>query len=88
MRIVYTKQFQKHFKTRISPRKNLKMRFYERLHFFQQNSQDPALKNHKLTGKKAGFQSFSVTGDIRVVYKREDESTIRFYDIGTHNQVY
>ncbi|MBI3486516.1 type II toxin-antitoxin system YafQ family toxin [Candidatus Daviesbacteria bacterium] len=47
----------------------------------------PTLKDHKLIGKKFGFRAFSVTGDIRVVYKLIN-SDVWLYDIGSHNQVY
>ena len=43
--------------------------------------------DHKLIGSLEGFRSFSITGDIRVVY-RKDGAEIELYDIGTHNQVY
>lgn len=45
------------------------------------------LNDHALHGDLEGYRSFSVTGDIRVVYKIEGE-TIKLFDIGRHNQVY
>lgn len=48
---------------------------------------DPSLKSHKLSGFKKGLRSFSLTGDMRVVF-RIDGEIIRLYDIGSHNQVY
>ena len=39
-------------------------------------------------GAKSGSRSCSITGDIRVVYRKKDEKTVILLDIGTHNQVY
>ncbi|OGM28039.1 hypothetical protein A3D00_04635 [Candidatus Woesebacteria bacterium RIFCSPHIGHO2_02_FULL_38_9] len=62
-------------------------KFEERLNLFLVDPNHPLLQNHKLISQKSIFRSFSITGDIRVVYKIEGDAT-RLYDIGTHNQVY
>jgi len=54
---------------------------------FTNNSKDPILRDHALGGKMKGFRSFSITGDIRVVYYIS-ENIAYFVDIGSHNQVY
>jgi len=54
---------------------------------FLEKPDNPILKDHKLVGKMAGFRSFSITGDLRVVYRIKGNS-LQLYDIGTHNQVY
>lgn len=48
---------------------------------------DRLLNDHSLKGSKDGHRSFSITGDVRVIY-RETESAYIFKDVGTHNQVY
>lgn len=87
MKIYYHKNFIKSYQKRILPNKNLSRRFQERLELFVKDPSDPPLKDHQLTGKKALFRAFSVTGDVRVVYERVEDG-IRLYDVGTHNQVY
>ncbi|HEX6976841.1 MAG TPA: type II toxin-antitoxin system mRNA interferase toxin, RelE/StbE family [Patescibacteria group bacterium] len=87
MRINYTKNFLKSYKKRIKPNRGLDARFKERFALFTQNPNDPILKNHRLQGSKSHLHSFSITGDIRVLYQLiEDE--LYLVDIGTHNQVY
>lgn len=83
----YLKKFLKNYQRRILPYPKLNKKLSERLDLFINNPSDPQLKHHQLTGKKKSFRSFSITGDIRVIYKIESD-VIRLYDIGTHNQVY
>lgn len=87
MQIKYHKEFIKNYKKRITPHPKLVSQFQKQLSKFIQNANDPILKDHKLVGKKLGFRAFSVTGDIRVVYKLIN-SDLWLYDIGSHNQVY
>ena len=90
MNIVYTKAFLKQFKLRIVPNKNLLKRYYERENIFLEDLNNPVLKNHSLKGEMKGFYSFSIAGDIRVIYKFMDNEKVLaiFIDIGSHNQVY
>ncbi len=44
--------------------------------------------DHQLIGQKQNFRSFSITGDIRLVYQYVGENTVLFFDIGSRNQVY
>lgn len=87
MQILYHKNFLKNFKKRIAPNKKLSAKFKSQLERFILDSSASILRNHRLIGKKSDFWSFSVTGDIRVVYKIVN-SQILLYDIGSHNQVY
>ncbi len=88
MKTYLTTTFLKHYKKRILPHKNLDKKFQQRRSLFLIDPTNPLLKDHQLAGDKKHYRAFSITGDIRVVYKKEDERTVRFYDIGTHNQVY
>lgn len=87
MKIFYHKTFLKHFKKRIAPNKKLQSRFYQRLNLLIQDSNNPILKKHQLKGKKRIYWSFSVSGDIRVIY-RIKKNTLFLYDVGTHAQLY
>jgi len=88
MKILYHKVFIKNYQIRISKNPNLTSRFLKRVEAFVSNPKDPILKSHPLTGAKSGLYSFSITGDIRVVYEVIKENIVLFHDIGTHNQVY
>ena len=87
MNIYYIGKFKKHFKQRIKPKENLYKKFTERLTLFRVYRNDPILLDHPLKGKKQPLRSFSITGDIRVIYFIKD-SDAYFVDIGSHNQVY
>ncbi len=87
MKVQFTHGFIKVFKKRFSHRPNFQKRFDERLKKFAENTQDPVLEDHALSGKLQGYKAFSITGDIRVVYYIH-EDTAYFVDVGTHNQVY
>lgn len=79
--------FQKHFQKRIKNNHRLHKRFLERYDLFIEDRGNWVLRDHALKGELFGFRAFSVTGDIRVVYKEIDNEII-FIDIGTHNQIY
>ena len=87
MNILYTSRFKKHYKKRIQTNQKLVKRFKERISTFIKVPNDQILDDHALKGAKASYRSFSITGDIRVVYRLNNGDAI-FYDIGTHNQVY
>ncbi len=87
MNAFFTKSFKKNYKKRIQGNKNLENRFEHRYDLFIKDQSHGVLKDHQLTGKLQGFRSFSITGDIRVIYYINDD-TAYFVDIGTHNQVY
>lgn len=87
MKVEFTDHFIKVFKKRIANNEKLHQRFDERARLFEQNPQNPTLKDHALTGKLKGYRSFSITGDIRVIYYVQ-RNTAYFENIGTHNQVY
>jgi addiction module RelE/StbE family toxin len=51
---------------------------------FRQNLFDPRLKTHKLSGKLSEFYVFSISNHWRIVFHFEDEQTVIFDMIGTH----
>lgn len=81
------KRFIKNYKKRISSNKTLDKKFEERLKIFLTNPHNLQIKDHKLLNSKERLRSFSITGDIRVLYRTKGD-VVEFYDIGTHNQVY
>lgn len=87
MKIQYHREFLKSYKKRIAPYPKLEKQFQAQLEKLLKDSKDPSLRDHKLIGERKNFRSFSVTGDIRVVYIIV-ENSIWLFDIGSHNQIY
>lgn len=87
MRIKYHRDFVKNYKKRYASNEKIKKHYKERVNLFIKHQDSPLLRDHQLTGDKKYLRSFSITGDIRVVYYISKD-IIYFVDIGTHNQVY
>lgn len=87
MKVDYHKGFLKSYKSRIANNTKLVAQTKERITLFLKDSRNPILRDHLLRGGKRERRAFSITGDIRIVY-RKTQDKILFYDIGTHNQVY
>jgi addiction module RelE/StbE family toxin len=65
--------------------------FAEVIHLFRENPYHPALRNHPLKKKYAGYRSIDVTEDWRAVFKETESSEytlINFRTIGTHEYLY
>src|SRR5689334_21635039 len=70
---------------------DIKGTFREVLTFFMADPTHPALRNHALTGKFAGYRSIDVTDDWRAVFREErvrERMVVKFYRLGTHTQLY
>lgn len=87
MKVEFSTSFIKIFHKRFSHQSHTQEKFFERTRIFAENPDNPILKDHALIGSKKGYRSFSITGDIRVVYQIT-RNIAYFIDIGTHNQVY
>ena len=87
MKIKYHKEFAKNYRKRINSNPKLVSKFQAKLAQFVTNPTNPTLKDHKLIGKLSNYRAFSVTGDVRVVY-RIVNNELWLYNIGTHPQVY
>ena len=86
MQIRFHKTFKKHFDKLSLPVKN---KAFAAIKKFSKNPHDASLKNHPLLGKLEGARAFSVTGDVRIIFKEyEKYILVIMLDIGTHNQVY
>ena len=66
----------------------IKAAFQERLILFFDNPYHAKLKNHPLKGKWYGYRSINISGDIRAVYKLNDDEEVIFITIGSHSQLY
>lgn len=67
---------------------NLLSQISQLIKLFKKNPRDTRLRNHKLSGKMAGQFAFSITDDIRIIYKITGKNTVRFLAIGPHEKVY
>lgn len=88
MRLELHPDFKKSYKKRIANNPKLVAKTASRLGLFQKDPTNSILKDHPLKGKKAALRSFSISGDMRVVYVKVFDNKIILLDIGTHNQVY
>lgn len=86
--IHFHKKFQKNYFRRIKYNKNLDRIFHEKVDLFTMDPNCKILNNHYLIGGMKGLYSFSITGDVRIIYRWIDENIVLFLDIGSHNQVY
>ncbi len=87
MKIIVSRKYQKNLEKRFRNNSLVKKRLVERLILLLTDCNDPILQNHALKGEMIGNYSFSVTGNIRVIYTIYQD-TFTLLDIGTHNQVY
>lgn len=84
MIIDFHKDFTKDFK-KLSPK--IKAKFKERLLLFEKDEFDTILNNHALKGTWVGYRSINVTGDIRAIFKRDDDRVL-FVAIDSHSNLY
>jgi len=80
--------FNKSFKKRIVGSPKLIKKTEERIRLFLEDTSNPILKDHKLTGDWENYRAFWITGDIRIIYFPISKNEVLFIDIGSHNQVY
>ena len=85
-----TKGFEKAF---LKLQKKWQTKFIKQLELFLDDEFHPLLRTHELKGDREGNWSFSVTHDVRAIYKKEiiNERTViifTFIDIGSHGKVY
>jgi len=80
---VFLKHLNKRFSNNVSILKTIDLR----IEMFKKSRENPLLRDHPLSGDLIGCRSFSITGDIRILY-REKEDHFLFIFVGTHNQIY
>lgn len=85
MKADFHKSFIKNF--RLLP-DSVQQEFYTRLKIFYQNPYATKLSNHPLKGKRLGYRSINISGDIRAIYKLISDDKAFFVEIGSHSQLY
>ncbi len=88
MNLEFAASFKKSYRKRIADKPVLVQKTRERIELFRQDRKHPLLKDHSLSGSMRIYRSFSISGDIRIVYQLVSEDHVRLIDIGSHNQVY
>ena len=65
--------------------------FRETVELFLEDPQHESLRRHSLKEEYTGYESIDVTSDYRAVFKEmktERKVVIKFYIIGTHEELY
>ena len=66
----------------------IKEKVQERLLLLCLNEFAEILNNHKLNPPFESYRSVNITGNVRLVYKHIDATTLYLRAIGTHHQLY
>ena len=88
MILTYTKRFQKRYlklTTKVQNKVN------ETLYVFENDFNNPILRNHALIGKLSEYRSIDVTGDYRIIFRELSNNAyelVELVDVGTHAQLY
>ncbi len=85
MKIEYSRKFLKQY-YKLNPK--FQKQFQARLSLWIADPYHPQLHLHQLSGEYAGLYSINVTGDIRALFEKIDDSYVIFGFIGTHSQLY
>ena len=85
MEIILHRNFEKKF---IKRPPKIQEAFKNRRNLFLGNPFHPLLNNHSLTGDRKGQWSINITGDWRAIYIFNNEDTVVFIDIDTHDKLY
>lgn len=82
MEVVYSSKFAREYKKLTKDIKDMAERNEK---IFRDNPFDPKLKTHKLNGKFAGFLSFSIGYEYRIIFEfSKDKKTVYFHTVGDH----
>ncbi len=83
--IARTKQFIKQYNKLPS---KIQQKTVERIEILCVDEFNLILNNHPLKGEFLGQRSINVTGDIRIIYRKEGSTIILLLQIGSHSQLY
>lgn len=87
-KIKFSGKFNKMYRELINEEPALSDLIADAMSLFEKNPDDTRLDNHALTKKMKGQHAFSITNDVRIIYKRIGKNTVRFLAIGPHKKVY
>jgi len=69
--VKFNTNFIKSYGKRIKNDKKLKIQVGDRIDLFKKDRLNPILKDHQLKGGKIKYRSFSITGDVRIIFQSE-----------------
>ena len=81
MRILHSSKFAKEYKKLPN---NIKDIAEKKEDIFRTDLFDSRLRTHKLKGELADFYSFSISHQWRIVFHFENDDTVVFDNVGTH----
>lgn len=85
---LWDSKFKRNYKKLIKSNPEYKSLIKEKFTIFSENPFHTKLRTHKLKGKLQEYHSFSITHDIRIVFRFKNESEVLLVDIGDHDSVY
>lgn len=81
-RVIYSQSFAKKINRFSAKEKKI---ILQKITLFWENPFNPSLKTHKLKGKLSNFWSFSISFELRIMFRFGKKSgEVEFIDIGTH----
>jgi|SRR3989344_3084469 len=88
LKVKETGRYDKTLEDLLVENSDLSKEIEKRIIWFSKNPEDTRLDNHPLRKPMEGKWAFSITEDIRIVYKWSSKTTVRFLEIGPHVKVY
>lgn len=86
MNINFSKSFDRQFQNRLDARQ--KQQTLEAIELFIDEPFNEDLRNHALYGKRKGYRSISIGGDLRLHFKELSGDRVLFEAVGSHDQLY
>jgi addiction module RelE/StbE family toxin len=85
MQFLYSRRFTKQFE-RLT--RTTQIRVIQRQNLFAQDKRNSLLNDHALLGDSKGLRSFSITGDVRIIYEVVGDDIVLLLKVGTHHELY
>ena len=67
---------------------NIQGKVISRLELLVEDEFNITLNNHPLKGEFVGMRSINITGDIRLIYEKQNNVILLLLQLGTHSQLY
>ncbi len=86
--LIWSPHFKRQLEKFISKHPELRNVIKEKMRVFIEDQYNPALRNHKLTGKLSGLRAIVIAYNCRIVFEVQSENEVLLVDIGSHDDVY
>lgn len=88
MKVIFDSELVKELsKLKKKDRRLLELAF-KKIELFKLRPNHPSLRLHKLSGGKCELWSISINESIRMIFYYSSKDTMKFIDIGKHEEVY